>query len=65
VPEAHSTGAAGVPLASNGDFRIEDTLSPAPPNPGTSQVLLIENTSGVWFAAAGRRKGGSVSGPDR
>ncbi len=48
---AHSTAAAGVPLASSGDFRIEDTLSPAPPNPCTSPVLLIENTGGRWFAA--------------
>lgn len=48
---AHSTPTAGVPLASDGDFRIEDTLSPVPPNPCTSPVLLIENTGGRWFAA--------------
>jgi len=48
---AHSSAAAGVPLASNGDFHIEDTLSPAPPNPCTSPVLLIENTGWRWFAA--------------
>ena len=48
---AHSTGAAGVPLASDGDFRIEDTLNPAPPSSCTSPVLLIHNTGGRWFAA--------------
>ncbi len=30
---AHATPAAGVALAANGDFRIDDTLSPTPPNP--------------------------------
>ena len=48
---AHSTPAAGVPLASDGDFRIEDSLSPAPPSPCPSPVLLIENGGGRWFAA--------------
>ena len=32
----HSSNPAGVPLDVNGDFRIDDTLSPAPPNPCTS-----------------------------
>jgi len=42
----------GVPLEVNGDFRIDDTLSPAPPNPCTSPVLLIRSAgSGSWFAA--------------
>ena len=48
----HSTNPAGVPLEVNGDFRIDDTLSPAPPNPCTSPVLLIRSAgSGSWFAA--------------
>ena len=48
----HSTNPEGVPLEVNGDFRIDDTLSPPPPNPCTSPVLLIRVTgSGVWFAA--------------
>ena len=37
----HSSNPAGVPLDVNGDFRIDDTLSPAPPNTCTSPVLLI------------------------
>jgi len=40
-----------VPLQPNGDFRIDKMLSPAPPNPCTSAVLLIRNPNGAWFAA--------------
>ena len=48
----HSTNLAGVPLEVNGDFRIDDTLSPVPPNPCISPVLLIRSAgSGSWFAA--------------
>jgi hypothetical protein len=47
----HSSTLAGVPLEVNGDFRIDDTLSPAPPNQCTSPVLLIRVTAGAWFAA--------------
>ena len=48
----HSSNLAGVPLEVNGDFRIDDTLSPAPPNTCTSPVLLIRTTvGGTWFAA--------------
>ena len=48
----HSTSAAGVPLQVDGDFRIQDSLSPAPPDTCTSPVLLIRVTgSGSWFAA--------------
>ena len=47
----HSSNLA-VPLEVNGDFRIDDTLSPMPPNPCTSPVLLIRSAgSGSWFAA--------------
>ena len=42
----------GVPLAANGDFRIDDVLSPAPPADCESPVLLIRVTgAGAWFAA--------------
>jgi hypothetical protein len=47
----HSTALAGVQLDANGDFRIDDTLNPAPPTECPSPVLLIRNTGGVWFAA--------------
>ena len=43
--------ANAVPLAANGDFRIVDTLTPTPPSPCASPVLLIRNTGGAWFAA--------------
>jgi len=46
-----STPSTGVPLEANGDFRIEDMLSPAPPAACPSPVLLIRNTGGAWFAA--------------
>src|SRR6266481_1685266 len=47
----HSSNRAGVPLEVNGDFTIEDTLSPAVPSSCTQPVLLIRNTGGGWFAA--------------
>jgi hypothetical protein len=48
----HSTSATGVPLQVNGDFRIQDSLSPVPPDTCTSPVLLIRVTNGgSWFAA--------------
>ena len=40
-----------VALAANGDFRIDDLLSPAPPSTCESAVLLIRNPGGSWFAA--------------
>ena len=46
----HSSTLAGVPLEANGDFRIDDILSPVPSS-CASPVLLIRNTGGVWFAA--------------
>jgi len=48
---SHATPAAGVPLAANGDFVIDDTLSPTPPNPCDTPVLLIANPAPRWFAA--------------
>jgi hypothetical protein len=46
---AHNSGL--VPLETDGDFRIRDVLSPAPPNPCATPVLLIVNAGGNWFAA--------------
>jgi hypothetical protein len=40
-----------VPLEANGDFRIDDQLLPAPPNPCANPVLLIVSAAGSWFAA--------------
>ena len=47
-----------VPLEANGDFKIDDILTPVastdpavPPNPCTNPVLLIVNSGGNWFAA--------------
>ncbi|SRR5712692_3708822 len=48
---SHGSAAEGVPLEANGDFRIEDTLSPAVPSDCTTPVLLIMNPAGRWFAA--------------
>jgi hypothetical protein len=45
-----NTNAAGVPLAPNGDFRIDDTLSDVPTE-CASPVLLIRSLGGAWFAA--------------
>jgi hypothetical protein len=47
-----STNITGVPLAANGDFRIDDFLAPTPPAQCGSPALLIRVTpSGAWFAA--------------
>ncbi len=46
---AHDTGT--VPLEADGDFHIDDQLSPAPPSPCDSPVLLIVSANGRWFAA--------------
>src|SRR4030095_252029 len=47
-----------VPLEPNGDFRIDDILTPVqptvtlvPPNPCVNPVLLILSSGGSWFAA--------------
>src|SRR6185312_16680787 len=48
---AHNTTLTGVPLAADGDFRIDDLLSPAPAFPCDNPVLLIRNVGGLWFAA--------------
>lgn len=47
-----SSNLAGVPLDANGNFRIDDVLSPAPPAPCTTPVLLIRSAANSsWFAA--------------
>jgi hypothetical protein len=43
--------ANAVPLAADGDFTIDDVLSPAPPLDCDNQILLIRNVGQVWFAA--------------
>jgi hypothetical protein len=40
-----------VPLEANGDFEIEGSLTPLPPSPCVSPVLLIVSRGGSWFAA--------------
>jgi hypothetical protein len=49
----HNTTKDGVPLELNGDFRIDDTLNPAPTE-CASPVLLIRSSTlvgNLWFAA--------------
>lgn len=47
----HSTTLTGVPLQADGDFRIDDVLTPAPSG-CASPVLLIRNAANqTWFAA--------------
>jgi hypothetical protein len=50
---ASSSNTTGVPLAADGDFVIDDVLSPAPASPCDTPVLLIRTTAGTnaWFAA--------------
>lgn len=49
VPTLHDSDL--VPLEPNGDFRIDDELTPALPPDCVSPVLLIRNPAGSWFAA--------------
>jgi hypothetical protein len=48
-----STNATGVALDEDGNFTIDDVLSPLPQAPCDSPVLLIRTTGGThpWFAA--------------
>jgi hypothetical protein len=47
----HSTDLDGVLLAPNGDFKIDDVLTPLPPAVCASPMLLIRTAgSGNWFA---------------
>jgi len=48
----HSSNPAGVALEPNGNFRIDDVLTPSPPTSCTEPVLLILSAAnGHWFAA--------------
>lgn len=50
--ERNTEDVNGVALEANGDFRIDDMLTPAPPEECASPVLLIRNVSNrAWFAA--------------
>jgi hypothetical protein len=51
-----NTSRTGVPLDSNGDFRIDDVLDSVPAE-CASPVLLIRNLGGMWFAAGIPRLG--------
>ncbi|HJU10428.1 MAG TPA: hypothetical protein VJ728_06115, partial [Candidatus Binataceae bacterium] len=48
---ASSTSSPGVALEADGDFQINDTLSPPPPPTCTNPVLLITQDTGLWIAA--------------
>ena len=50
---ASSTNETGVPLEADGDFTIDDVLSPVPSSPCDTPALLIRTTGGThsWFAA--------------
>jgi hypothetical protein len=46
----HNSTLTGVPLQPDGDFEIDDVLTPMP-TACASPVLLIRNVPGTWFAA--------------
>jgi hypothetical protein len=50
---ASSSSMTGVALSAEGNFTINDVLSPAPPDTCATPVLLIQTTGGThpWFAA--------------
>ena len=47
----HHSDRAGVPLAPNGDFKIDDVLSPAPTTCAKPVLLIRSAASRNWFAA--------------
>jgi len=46
-----STNLTGVQLAPNGDFRIDDTLNPAPVECASPMLLIRNAANKTWFAA--------------
>lgn len=46
-----STTFSGVPLAPNGDFRIDDSLNPSPSECASPVLLIRTSSNGTWFAA--------------
>jgi len=49
---AHSSSATGVALEANGNFHVDDLLTPPPPATCANPVLLILSAAnGHWFAA--------------
>jgi len=48
---SHATNPDGVALAANGDFRIDDALSPAPASCASPILLIVNVPGGRWFAA--------------
>jgi hypothetical protein len=46
----HSTTLAGVPLAPNGDFKIDDVLVPIPDGCASPVLLIRSANGGNWFA---------------
>jgi hypothetical protein len=48
---SHDSPVSGVRLQADGDFAIDDVLSPAVPPTCATPTLLIRNVGGVWFAA--------------
>jgi hypothetical protein len=52
VPPFVERNTQAVPLSAEGDFRINDAVSPAPPAACATPVLLIRNAANLnWFAA--------------
>ncbi len=52
VPPFVERNTKPVPLSAEGNFRIDDVLSPAPPASCNTPVLLIRNSpGGGWFSA--------------
>ena len=47
----HSTTLTGVPLAPNGDFKIDDVLAPIPDGCASPVLLIRSANGGAWFAA--------------
>ncbi len=51
APFVERSTRASVPLEPNGDFRLDDTLTPAPTDCASPVLLIRTAGSGSWFAA--------------
>lgn len=51
IPFVEHSTSVGVPLAANGDFRIDDVINPVPQGCASPVLLIRAASNGTWLAA--------------